>query len=137
MNYYFLKYADNLSDKFGGEKYGPLIKIRPKHKEDPGLLVHQKTHVRQWYTVMATLLVIAVAGWMSVTPLFLSLAGLAPFGHQLLYRYVRSYRRWCEVRAYHQIAAGGYTNKEFAVNALVEKYDLGLNINEARALLSD
>lgn len=45
---------------------------------------------------------------------------------------------WSEVRAYRkQITVGGYTNKEFVVTALVGKYDLELDTDEATALLAD
>ncbi|MFW0755464.1 hypothetical protein ACN1C3_12055 [Pseudomonas sp. H11T01] len=49
-----------------------------------------------------------------------------------------AYRRWCEVRAYRQqIAIGGYTSQDFAVTALLGKYDLELDTDEAMALLAD
>ena len=73
-----------------------------------------------------------------VSPTVWPLYGLSPFLHQLLYKFVRSYRRWCEVQAYRkQVAIGGYASNDFAVTALVEKYDLRLGADEVRALLID
>ena len=64
------------------------------------------------------------------------LSGLALVSHQLLYKFVRSYRRWFEVKAYSKlIAVGDYASNEFAVQAIVEKYNLNLSADEAKALL--
>lgn len=82
--------------------------------------------------LLCTLLTLLVS--LFLWPLY----GLAPFLHQLLYKLVRPYRLGCEVRAYRkQIATGGYSSNEFAVTALVEKYNLALPVDEARALLND
>ena len=136
MRYYFLIHAENIPEKFAGESYGPLIKVRAKYAADKGLLEHEKVHVRQWYAVLAIGLLLCTLLTLLVSPSLWPLYGAAPFLHQLLYRVVRPYRRWCEVRAYRkQIETGGYTSTEFAVIALLEKYDLRLGADEARALL--
>ena len=138
MRYYFLNYTDEIAFEFGGLASGPLIRIRPKYKGDVGLLEHEKTHVRQWYAVLAIGLLVCAVMALLVSPAFWTVSGVSPFLHQLLYRFVRPYRRWCEVRAYRkQIETGGYASNGFAVDALVEKYDLDLSIVEARALLTD
>ena len=103
-----------------------------------GLLEHEKTHVRQWYAVLGIGLLLCTLLMLFVSTALWPLYGLAPFSHQLLYKVVRPYRRWCEVKAYRkQIAVGGYTSNEFAVTAMVEKYGLGLSVDKARALLID
>ena len=138
MKYFFLKYTDDVPDEFGGQACGPLIKIRPKYVGDGGLLEHEKVHVRQWYAVLALGLLLCTLLTLLVSPSLWPLCGLALYGHQLLYKFVRPYRRWCEVQAYRkQLATGGYDSTDFAVTALVEKYDLGLSIDEARALIFD
>ncbi|MDA7023990.1 hypothetical protein [Pseudomonas fragi] len=138
MKYYLIKWTNNLANGFGGTAQGPIIKILSKYKDDVGLLEHEKVHVRQWYAVLALGLLLSTLLTLLVSPSLWPLYGLAPFVHQLLYKLGRPYRRWCEVQAYRkQIAIGGYTSSEFAVAALVEKYDLGLSIDEARALLID
>ena len=136
MRFYHVHYTEKLANGFGGTAQGPLIKILSKYKDDAGLLAHEKTHVRQWYVVLALVLSLSALVTLMVSSSLWPLCGLTLFSHQLLYRFVRPYRRWSEVRAYRkQIATGGYTSNEFAVNALVERYDLNLSADEAKALL--
>ena len=138
MQFYFVQYTDKLANGFGGTAQGPVIKILSKYKDDAGLLEHEKTHVRQWYAVLGIGLLLCTLLMLFVSTALWPLYGLAPFSHQLLYKVVRPYRRWCEVKAYRkQIAVGGYTSNEFAVTAMVEKYGLGLSVDKARALLID
>lgn len=136
MNYYFLKSVSELPNGFGGAVQGPIIKILAVYKDDAGLLEHEKVHVRQWYFVLALVLLISGLLTMLVSPFLWPMYGLALFGHQLLYKFVRPYRRWSEVKAYRkQIGFGGYTSNEFAVNALAEKYDLKLSVDDVKELL--
>lgn len=136
MKYYLIKYTEKLANGFVGTAQGPLIKLLSKYKDDAGLIEHEKTHVRQWYFWLVIGLLLCTALTLLVSPFFWPLFGLAPVLHQLLYKFVRPYRRWCEVQAYRkQIATGGYSSNDFAVTMLVEKYDLGLSVGEARAQL--
>ena len=138
MKYYAIKLSESLPNGFGGTAQGPLIKLLPKYQHDAGLIEHEKTHVRQWYAVLAIGLLLCTLLTLLVAPSLWPLYGLAPLLHPLLYKFVRPYRRWCEVQAYRkQIAIGGYASNEFAVTALVEKYGLRLSVDEARALLID
>ena len=138
MQLYFVQYTEKLANGFGGTAQGPVIKILSKYKDDAGLLEHEKTHVRQWYAVLAIGLLLCTLLTLVVSPALWPLYGLAPFLHPLLYKFLRPYRRWCEVRAYRkQITVGGYIGNEFAVTALVEKYNLRLGADEARTLLID
>ena len=137
MNYYLLKIVEDLPNGFGGTAQGPLIKLLSKHKDDTGLIEHEKTHVRQWYAALAIWLLLCALLSLVVSPVLCPLCGLAPLVHPVLYKLVRPYRQWCEVQAYRkQLATGGYSTGEFAVIALVEKYDLGLSVDKARALLA-
>ena len=138
MRYFLLFNTDNIPESFGGMTYGPVIKVRPKYVSDRGLLEHEKTHVRQWYFWLAVGLLLGAMLTLLVSPSLWPLLGLAPFLHQLFYKFVRPYRCWCEVQAYRkQIAVGGYLSNDFAVAALVEKYGLKLSADKARALLFD
>ena len=135
MNYFILKYTNDMPDKFGGETRGPLISIRPKYSADVGLIEHEKTHVRQWYVVLALGLLLCTLLTLLVSPSLWPMYGLAPFLHQLLYKFIRPYRARCEVQAYRrQIEVGGYISNDFSVTMLVAKYDLGLCEKEVRTL---
>ena len=136
MRYYFIEVTDKIGCGFGGAAQGPYIKMLPKYRDDAGLLEHEKAHVRQWYAVLtigvliSTLLTLLVPS--SIWPLY----GLPSFLHQSLYKLIRPYRRWCEVKTYRkQFATEVYDGNDFAVTALVEKYDLNLSADEAKALL--
>lgn len=136
MKYYLIKLSEELPSGFGGTAQGPLIKLLPKYQSDVGLIEHEKAHVRQWYFWFALGLLLSTLLMLLVSPSLWPLYGLAPFLHQLLYRFVRPYRRWSEVQAYRkQIATGGYGSNDFAVAALVDKYALNLTADEAKALL--
>ena len=138
MKYYLIKLAESLPNGFGGTAQGPLITLLAKYKDDVGLIEHEKTHVRQWYAMLGIGLLLCTLLMLLVSPYLWPLYGLAPVLHQLLYKFVRPYRRWCEVTAYRkQVAVGGYSSNEFAVTILVEKYGLDLSVDEARALLSN
>ena len=133
-----IKYTENVTPGFAATTKGPFIKVLPKYKDDAGLLEHEKVHVRQWYAVLAIGILITTLLTMLVSPSLWPLYGLSLFLHQSLYKFIRPYRRWCEVQAYRkQIAVGGYTSNDFAVTTLVEKYDLNLSADEAQALLFD
>lgn len=138
MKYYLIKLSEKLPNGFGGTAQGPLIKLLSKYKDDVGLIEHEKTHVRQWYAVLVLGLLLGTLLTLFVSTSLWPLCGLAPFLHQSLYKFARPYRRWCEVQAYRkQIETGGYANNDFAVNTLANKYDLGLSVDDARALLID
>lgn len=135
---YLIKYVEKLTKGFGGTAQGPFIKILSKYKDDAGLLEHEKAHVRQWYALLAVGVLISTLLTLLVSPSLWPLYVLTLFLHQSLYKFIRPYRRWCEVQAYRkQIAVGGYTSNEFAVTTLVEKYDLNLSADDVKALLFD
>jgi len=69
---YSLTYTNSIPAGFAGIAKAWMIKIRPEHRDDNGLLAHEKEHVRQFWTC----------------PL-----------HPLLL-YIPAYQKWAEVRAY-------------------------------------
>lgn len=136
MKYYWIKLTDNLANGFGGTAQGPFIKILEKYKGDSGLIEHEKVHVRQWYFVLGFGLLLSAMLTLLLSLSLWPLFGLAPFLHQLLYKFIRPYRARCEVQAYRrQIEVGGYISNDFSVTMLVAKYDLGLSEKEIRTLL--
>lgn len=61
MKYYLVKHIKKLANEFGGRAQGPLIKIKPKYKDAAGLIEHEKTHVQQWYALLAIGLMLCTA----------------------------------------------------------------------------
>ena len=52
MKYYILIYTDNIKEGFGGMANAFTIRIRPKYKNDIGLLEHEKVHVKQFWRTL-------------------------------------------------------------------------------------
>lgn len=46
---YGLVIYTNYGVRMGGVTYGPLVLIKPKYKEDRGLLEHELTHTKQFW----------------------------------------------------------------------------------------
>jgi hypothetical protein len=67
-------YTNLMPARFAGYTIGPVILIRPSHKDDTGLIAHERVHVAQFWR--------------------------RPVLHGLLYRLSKRYRLDCEVRAY-------------------------------------
>ena len=42
-------YTDNLPPDVGGCANGPIVRIRPKYRNDTGIHAHEAEHVRQWW----------------------------------------------------------------------------------------
>lgn len=137
MRYYTIKYTDSLPPAFGGEANGPMIRIRPKHRNDVGLLEHEKFHVREWWAWFLVMALLSLGVSLAVGPMIgLPLLLWAPLAHDAAYQRVRRYRQWSEVKAYRiQLGMGRYVSPDFAVAALAEKYDLRLSRERARQLL--
>jgi hypothetical protein len=76
MKYYSLKYTDDMKEGTGGYAKAWFIRLRPKYREDKGILEHEKCHVRQWFFTLGS--------------------------HSLLYLLVKPYRLWAEVQAYRE-----------------------------------
>lgn len=114
---YQIIYTDDLPKGFAGRCEYPLnpfgkctIKIRPKYKNDKGLLEHELTHVKQWEKLN--------------------------FIHVILYELNEEYRYRCELEAYKaQIKEYNYKDIRDAmwiVEALTKKY--GLEISASKVM---
>lgn len=136
MKYYKLRFVSSMSDGFGGKASMWKIKILNKYRNDKGLLEHEKWHVRCWYYCLAATWLAAAAvyacgpdGWWF--PLLL----LGPWTHGTLYRN-KYFRKWSEIRAYRiQLKASSYHSPQFAIDALMHKYGLGMSERRARKAL--
>jgi hypothetical protein len=88
-----------------------LILIRPEHRNSPGLLAHERTHVRQMQRI-GTLKFIA------------------------LYLFSRKHRMAFEVEAYKtSIMYSGPGSVDFFAGVLAKKYFLNITVEQAREAL--
>ncbi len=103
-------FTDNLADWQGGVANGPVIRIRPKYRDDQGIYQHELTHVKQWFATL----------------------GL----HSLLYLW-RPYRLWSETQAYkvqmqYPCADGTRLSLDDAAIRLASlNYNLNITVGEA------
>ena len=86
---------------------GPVIFIRPKYRDDQGLIAHEKEHVRQWLTTL----------------------GL----HSFLYLLSDQYKLWAEVEAY-KIQATYYADDRRPMFARFIANDYNLDVSESEVL---
>ena len=112
---YTVTYSDNLPEEFGGYCYTPTIPmfgtcrivIRPKYKDDVGLLNHELVHMEQYNR---------------------------NFFHGILYNLSKSYRYKAELEAYtEQIKDYEYIDVAQAywiINALHTKYSLNISYDK-------
>jgi len=127
--------TDALPAGRGGEARGPLIRIRPRYREDSGILAHEMTHVRQWWS--GVLAGIALAGlaalWCPWWPLAFAIGALS---HPLAYLLSRRYRLWSEVQAYRE-QARHYADDRRPLFArfIAANYRLSITMDEALAAL--
>lgn len=97
---------------YAGRTIGPIILIRPSHKDDTGLLEHEKVHVRQFWSTL----------------------GL--FG--IPYLLSKKYRLKYELEAYkEQLKYYPTDKKAIFAHYLATKYNLNITQEEALKLLSE
>lgn len=128
-------YTDNLPPNVGGCANGPIVRIRPKYRDDAGIHAHEYLHVEQfWIAGLAALMLIGgicrAAGW----PIELCITGLA--AHPLLYKLAPAYRLWAEVAAYRE-QLRHYPDDRTAMFAgfIAGNYGLGVSAAETLRLL--
>lgn len=110
----FIFYTDFLmKDWAAGMATGPFIRIRPTHKQDRALLVHELTHAKQFYRYLG-------------------------IGYAVLYTFSKRFRLKMEVEAYreHLRHTDHPDAKSRAATALSKHYDLSVTYEEALDLLS-
>ena len=107
---YIVFYTDRLiPQQFAGCARGPVIFIRPKYKNDKGLLEHEKVHVRQFWRTL----------------------GL----HGPIYKFSKSYRLKCELEAYSVQLRYSPNSADAFAKFIAEKYDLDITQAEAKEAL--
>ena len=105
--FYTSKYISDIfvGSKFAARTYGFIIVIKDTHKDDRGLLEHEKEHVRQFWK----------------NPLF--------FG--LKYLLSKSFRLQMEVEAYKvQMKYSRPGSESTFANYIISKYNLGLGVKD-------
>lgn len=129
-------YTDNLPAGFGGVAYGPYIRIRPQYRDDKGIHAHEQTHANQWW---AWVLLGSVAAYFlyPMGNFYWYYALLAGVGmHAVLYKFVHTYRLWCEVQAYKTQASYYVDNRRLLFARFIsEKYGLKISTEDACNLL--
>jgi hypothetical protein len=104
---YLRFYVDSLPNGFAGKANMFVIRILKSHKDDRGLLEHEKVHVKQFWR----------------NPL-----------HGLFYKYSEDYRLKSEVEAYRvQYRYGADLN--ILADHLSSKYDIFISYTKAKELI--
>lgn len=100
-------YTDRLpQDWAGGWCYGPLILIRPRHKDNKGLHVHELFHSTQFWLTLGM--------------------------HGILYSFMPKYRYWSEIWAYRRQLKYAPNSAEWFAQVIAKHYRL--NVSEEQAL---
>jgi hypothetical protein len=135
--YPFTFFVKALPPHVGGEARGPIIRIAVKYRNDEGIYRHELVHVKQWAAM--SLLAIPVAYMLNHFGRIdlVSLAVIPLTFHAVLYKFISSYRLWCEVSAYKE-QARFYPDdrKPFFAQFIAEYYDLKITPEEALKVLS-
>lgn len=136
------RYTDALPEGVGGEARGPLVRIRPKYRDDQGIHAHEYEHVRQWWTAgLAGATLIVLFALAIHLPQAASLAALGFLAHPLGYALWPRHRLWCEVQAYreqmrHPDRNGGFLTLDDAAGRLaLPIYKLGITLAQASIIL--
>lgn len=149
--------AHGLHLKVGGMARFCFVVIRPKYRNDVGLLAHELEHVKQFWQLwlfmaavnapiawLISLWWLPIAGATSIAPwtVAASLAIICAGSHRAFYMFSREYRLRSEVAAFRAQMAwpnqkGEYLAPIKAANLLAdpERYDLGIDISKGLWLL--
>ena len=134
-----IKYSDDMPEKFGGITRFWFVTIRPKYKDDAGLLRHELTHVQQFWDCLFISMVILLVLFMTlqVHHEYYWLLLLTPATHGIFYATCRSYRFMVEVDAYaNQLNVYKATDIPFWVqNAIMTKYGLNVTVDQINAAI--
>lgn len=104
---HFVIYTDRMRDEFWAKTHGPVIFIRPKHRDNHALLKHELEHVRQFWITLGM--------------------------HGLLYLFSRRYRLWSEAKAYAVQVRYGADLDWMARNLCMPVYSLNITPERARS----
>jgi hypothetical protein len=131
---HILIYTDSLDEGIGGQANGPVVRIRPKYRDDKGLHAHELEHVKQWWiaTILSAAL-IAAGLYHFQEPLWGAIGSIGV--HGLLYKLVPAYRLWCEVQAHKVQAEYSPQSIAFFAQRIATMYGLNITAEEAEQRL--
>ena len=109
MKYPLVFYVKKLPDGFGGKANGPVIRILREYKGNRGLLAHELVHVKQWFIT----------------------CGL----HSILYKFSKTYRLRCEVKAYREQLKYSPTKLGTFAWFIAHIYNLDVTVSQAMEML--
>ena len=104
-----VKITDDMLDWQAGCAWAWIVKIRPKYRDDAGLLAHELVHVRQWWRLLIL--------------------------HPILYAWSKRYRLRCEVEAYREQLTYCSANRDLFGYSIASRYGLEITAEEAAKLL--
>ena len=123
-------------------KYGDSklfrIRLNPKYKDDKGLMLHEYTHVKQFYAGLCLGLVVALIVYLTSNRLdytFYSLC-IAPFWKGMAYKFFAPFRLLFEVQAFaKQISIEAAEHHEHYIKSFAKSLskNYNLSISEEKA----
>jgi hypothetical protein len=134
-------YREKPLESAGGQSIFARVTIDPKYKDDAGLIHHEILHAVHWWIVTLICLAITTLSfymdWIGAD-VALGLIVTSFFIEELMYRFIRPYRLWAEVKCYRfQDSFYNPSRAEgLAVRLADPKYDLGITLEEATKLLT-
>jgi len=118
-----------------GVAIGPFIWIKKTHKDNKGLIAHEKFHVKMFWVFFVVFGIIAGVGYiLAIQELIYGglICALALRG--LIYKFVDNYRLWEEVKAYviqYNLNGEKLSKLKFYANAIATHYNLKITKKEA------
>lgn len=108
------------------------IRLNPKYKDDEGLILHEYTHVKQWYIGLTFGLLVMLAIYLIFGQEDYALYALvfAPFWKGLLYTFIGPARLYFEVQAFaKQISIERVKHRELYIHAYAKSLATGYDVN--------
>ena len=129
---HIVRYTDSVPV---GQQKAFIVSINPEYKDDKGLHAHEYEHIKQWYITLLLSALVVYLGLTYVSDVFYYFVAVPLVAHNLLYR-IRPYRKWSEAQAFKQsLKHYGIKHIDWAVNALVNDYNLNITRSDAEKLL--
>ena len=152
MKYPFVFYRDSGLESWQGGcvKYFlfiPFVLIRPKHREDEGLLRHELLHVWQhWLAAILSAVLLGAAGYAvagtvggvgMAAPIGSAAAIIGLYAHPMLYTFWAEYRLNCEVECYQEQLRYAPGREELFAGFIASRYKLHVTQDQAVRLLTE